>query len=81
MTEERRKLIEKFDKWLNTDPLKSIAGIQCANIAEDYADEQLKLNGINILGKQLSSTKEMEIALRNTIKKVGKNKPKLPDRL
>jgi len=46
MTEKRKKLIEKFDKWLSTDPLKSIAGIQCANIAEDYANEQLKLNDV-----------------------------------
>jgi len=38
---ERLILIEGFDKWLSTDPLKRIAGIQCANIAEDYAEKKV----------------------------------------
>jgi hypothetical protein len=44
MTKDREKLIGKFDKWLSTDPLKAIACVECANIAEDYHDEQLKLH-------------------------------------
>lgn len=42
MTEERRMLIEKFQKWLDTDPHKPIIAAQCANIAEDYAEKKIK---------------------------------------
>ena len=37
MTPKRKRLIERFQRWLDTDPLKSIIAYECANIAEDYA--------------------------------------------
>jgi hypothetical protein len=43
MTEDRKKLIAKFQKWLDTNPRKELIASQCANIAEEYHDEQLKL--------------------------------------
>ncbi len=38
MTEERKLLIDKFQKWLDIDPRKQIIAAVCANIAEEYAD-------------------------------------------
>jgi hypothetical protein len=46
MTEERRKLIDRFQRWLDTNPNKRIIAAECANIAEEYADEQLRLHGV-----------------------------------
>lgn len=42
MTPEREKLIARFQSWLNTNPHKPIIAAQCANIAEDYAEQKLK---------------------------------------
>lgn len=39
MTEQRKKLIDRFQRWLDTNPNKRIVASQCANIAEDYAKE------------------------------------------
>ena len=39
MTKQRKKLIDKFQSWLDTDPRKQIIAAVCANIAEEYADE------------------------------------------
>jgi len=48
MTEQRQKLIDEFQKWLNTKPRKQIIAAECANIAEKYSSEQLKLHGVSI---------------------------------
>ena len=39
---ERMLLIEKFQKWLDTNPSKGIIASQCATIAEDYAEIKVK---------------------------------------
>jgi len=47
MTEERKELIQQFEKWLATNPNPRITAAQCANIAEDYAEKkinEIKLN-------------------------------------
>tara|TARA_R110000822_G_scaffold90138_1_gene208578 strand:+ start:219 stop:380 length:162 start_codon:yes stop_codon:yes gene_type:complete len=46
MTEQRQKLLDRFDKWLDSKPRKQIISAQCANIAEEYAEEQLRLHGV-----------------------------------
>lgn len=59
MTEQRQKLIDEFNKWFDTNPNKGIMAAQCANIAEKYAAEQLKLYDIsNLLKAERESTKE-----------------------
>lgn len=47
MTEQRKKLIDKFQSWLDTDPRKQIIAAVCANIAEEYADKQLRLHFVS----------------------------------
>lgn len=47
MTEQRKKLLERFDKWLDSNPRKQIISAQCANIAEEYAEEQLRLHFVS----------------------------------
>ena len=47
MTEQRQKLLDRFDKWLDSKPRKQIISTQCANIAEEYAEEQLRLHGVS----------------------------------
>jgi len=49
MTEQRQKLLDEFNAWFATKPNKRIMAAECANIAEKYAAEQLKLYGV---GKQ-----------------------------
>ena len=39
MTQERTKLIEKYEKWFATNPNPNIIAAECANIAEDFAEE------------------------------------------
>lgn len=39
--QDRRELIQKFQKWLDTNPNKRIIASQCATIAEEYHQEQL----------------------------------------
>ena len=46
MTEQRKKLIERFQKWLDTNPRKQIIAAECANIAEQYHKEQLMLANV-----------------------------------
>lgn len=46
MTKERKELIDRFDRWLKTNPRKQIISAECANIAEEYANEQLLKYGI-----------------------------------
>jgi hypothetical protein len=46
MTEQRKKLIDKFQSWLDTDPRKQIIAAVCANIAEEYAEKQLTLTDV-----------------------------------
>ena len=59
MTEQRQKLLDRFDKWLDSKPRKQIISAQCANIAEEYAEEQLRLHGVvkqsELLPKRLSN--------------------------
>ena len=47
MTEQRQKLLDRFDKWLDSKPRKQIISAQCANIAEEYAEEQLRLHNVS----------------------------------
>tara|TARA_R110000772_G_scaffold216644_1_gene327152 strand:- start:47 stop:289 length:243 start_codon:yes stop_codon:yes gene_type:complete len=47
MTEQRQKLLDRFDKWLDSKPRKQIISAQCANIAEEYAEEQLILTDVS----------------------------------
>jgi hypothetical protein len=46
MTDQRKKLIERFQRWLDTNPHKKIIAAECANIAEQYHKEQLMLGGV-----------------------------------
>ena len=41
MTEKRRLLLYRFDKFLNSSPRKQLISPQCANIAEDYAEQEV----------------------------------------
>ena len=47
MTEDRKKLIAKFQKWLDTNPRKELIASQCANIAEEYHSEQSILSAVS----------------------------------
>ena len=47
MTEQRKKLINRFQSWLDTDPRKQIIAAVCANIAEEYAEQQLLLHNVS----------------------------------
>ena len=54
MTEERKELIQQFEKWLATNPNPRIIASQCANIAEDYAEKkisEIELNNLQIKNK------------------------------
>ena len=46
MDKKRKELIDRFQKWLDTNPRKQIIAAQCATIAEEYHKEQLKLYGV-----------------------------------
>ena len=46
-TEDRKKLIAKFQKWLDTNPRKELIASQCANIAEEYHTEQSILSEVS----------------------------------
>tara|TARA_R110000765_G_C18424321_1_gene544680 strand:- start:117 stop:407 length:291 start_codon:yes stop_codon:yes gene_type:complete len=46
MTEKRKKLIDRFQSWLDTDPRKQIIAAVCANIAEEYTAQQLILTDV-----------------------------------
>lgn len=39
--QDRKELIQKFQKWLDTNPNKRIIAAECAAIAEDYHQKQL----------------------------------------
>lgn len=41
MTKQRQDLIDKFQQWLDTNPNKNLIASQCANIADDYANQLL----------------------------------------
>jgi len=41
MKQERKDLIDEFDKWLDTNPSRNLVNLQCAIIAEKYAKEQV----------------------------------------
>lgn len=43
MTKERKDLIDRFQKWLDTNPDKDLIAAQCATIAEEY--HQMKVYG------------------------------------
>ena len=43
MTEERKKLIENFQQFLNNMPAKGIAASGCANIAESFSNRQSQM--------------------------------------
>jgi hypothetical protein len=70
MTEQRKKLIERFQRWLDTNPHKSIIAAQCANIAEQYHKEQLMLGGVVGRSEQCSGCDWLTIdyKLRKCIK-------------
>lgn len=53
MTEQRQKLLDEFNEWFDTNPNKRIMAAQCANIAEKYAAEQLKLYDVSQQREQL----------------------------
>lgn len=40
MTQERKELIKKFQKWLDTNPAKGIIAAQCATIAEELVEAE-----------------------------------------
>ena len=61
MTEQRRKLIDRFQSWLDTNPREQIIAAVCANIAEEYAEQQLSLH--NVSG--MFSDKDMEDPYRD----------------
>jgi hypothetical protein len=42
MSEERKKLIGRFQKLLNTNPRKQIVAAECANIVEEYARHKVE---------------------------------------
>ena len=42
MINERSKLIQRFRKCLDTTPHEDIVTVQCANIAEEYADGKVE---------------------------------------
>lgn len=42
MSKDREELIQRFEKWLATNPNPRIIAAQCANIAEDYAEKMSK---------------------------------------
>ena len=46
MTKERQVLIDRFQKWLDTNPRKEIIAAQCATIAEEYHSEQLLIHSV-----------------------------------
>lgn len=46
MTKQRQRLIDRFQKWLGTNPSKNIIAAQCATIAEEYLKEQLSIGGV-----------------------------------
>tara|TARA_R110000803_G_scaffold70704_2_gene133676 strand:+ start:3561 stop:3950 length:390 start_codon:yes stop_codon:yes gene_type:complete len=39
MRKDREELIQRFEKWLATNPNPRIIADQCANIAEEYAEK------------------------------------------
>lgn len=41
MTKERQALIDRFQKWLDTNPREQIIAAQCATIAEEYGEQLL----------------------------------------
>lgn len=43
MKEERKKLIDRFQRWLDTNPNNRIIAAECANIAEEYHKEQVRI--------------------------------------
>ena len=43
MTPERKELIDKFQKFFDTEPTRNIIAAVCANIAEEYASQLTKL--------------------------------------
>ena len=52
MTEDRKKLIARFQTWLDTNPRKELIASECANIAEQYHTEQSKLFGVGMSYRQ-----------------------------
>jgi len=42
MKTERKELIDKFQRLLNTNPRKQILAALCANIAEEYCKNKIK---------------------------------------
>lgn len=48
----REELINKFQKWLDTNPRKQIIAAECANIAEKYASEREKQLRISRVSQQ-----------------------------
>lgn len=50
MTEDRQKLIDRFQQWFDTNPNERLIAYQCATIAEQYAKEQIsKLNKHDVI--------------------------------
>lgn len=75
MTEQRQKLLDRFDKWLGSKPRKKIISAQCANIAEEYAEEQLRLHGVGWQSEQLPDFDVQEI--NDILKECKENKDDL----
>lgn len=52
MTNERKQLIDRFQRWLDTNPRKEIIASQCANIAEEYAEMKVKKLSLGVVIQQ-----------------------------
>ena len=74
MTEDRKKLIAKFQKWLDTNPRKELIASQCANIAEEYHNEQSNLSAVGVMFK------DKQIDRFEVIDKIGRAYLNLTDR-
>lgn len=55
MTEERKILIARFQKWLDTHPHPKLIASQCATIAEEYAERKVKNLGLFSVVPSISS--------------------------
>lgn len=54
MTPERKKLIERYQRWLDTNPAKGIIAAQCATIAQEHAKTVLEEAADKIEGNKIN---------------------------
>jgi hypothetical protein len=67
MTKEREALIDRFQKWLDTNPREQIIAAQCANIAEEYAEQLLiqRVSSSALIGKAEMMQKENDQLIKD----------------